>query len=335
MTPACEGRFVVLVGLGCSLAILGCWTEGASKGSKDDPGPAVVVVPPPTKALEETKAAARGQSIRWAGCDITRKAFMNEIASAFEAKTGVTVELGGGGATAGIRRASAGTIDVGGTCRHPIPIDREKDVRLIPVAWDALVVIVHPSNPIEAITAAQVRGVLRGDLSSWSELGGPKDETIKLLVREGVLSGVGRMTRELLFHDPDVGYANDAIVFSSSGPLETKVETDPLTFAVAGISSARRRKVRVIPIGDVEPTYENIASGAYGYVRPLYLVLSQHPERDRTRHQRATELVAFTLSDEGQAIVKRAGTVNLEDGAGLWTGFRQTMVAAGVGMGLY
>lgn len=274
--------------------------------------------------------------VRWAGCDIARVAFMNEVASAFQSKTGVTVELNGGGATAGIRRASEGSIEIGGTCRHPIPIDGEKHVRLIPVAWDALVVIVHPDNPIHRISAAQVRGVLRGDLDVWGALGSDAThEPIRLVVREGMLSGVGRMTRELLFHDPDVEYSPTATVFNSSGPLEARVETDRYAFAVAGISSAQRRNVKIVSIDGIEPSYDNIATGAYPFVRPLYLVLSQSSKRDPFRYRRATELVAFALSDHGQAIIKSAGTVNLEDGAGLWDGYRRTMIAAGVGMGLY
>ncbi|WP_455210225.1 hypothetical protein, partial [Kaarinaea lacus] len=41
--------------------------------------------------------------IHWAGCGITKKAFMAELAAAYEAKTGIKVDLQGGGATRGIR----------------------------------------------------------------------------------------------------------------------------------------------------------------------------------------------------------------------------------------
>ena len=37
--------------------------------------------------------------IQWAGCGITKKAFMAELAKAYTAKTGINVKLSGGGAS--------------------------------------------------------------------------------------------------------------------------------------------------------------------------------------------------------------------------------------------
>lgn len=56
--------------------------------------------------------------ISWTGCGITKKAFMTEIAKAYEAKYSQKINISGGGATKGIRSAAAGTSDMGGTCRH-------------------------------------------------------------------------------------------------------------------------------------------------------------------------------------------------------------------------
>ena len=47
------------------------------------------------------------EEVSWTGCGITKKAFMTEIAKAYEKNTGVKVALSGGGATKGIRTASA------------------------------------------------------------------------------------------------------------------------------------------------------------------------------------------------------------------------------------
>ena len=46
-------------------------------------------------------ALSDGNVIHWAGCGITKKAFMAELAAAYEAKTHVKVVLEGGGATRG------------------------------------------------------------------------------------------------------------------------------------------------------------------------------------------------------------------------------------------
>ena len=48
------------------------------------------------------------KTITWAGCGITKKAFMKELAKAYEAKTGIKIILQGGGATKGIRETEIG-----------------------------------------------------------------------------------------------------------------------------------------------------------------------------------------------------------------------------------
>jgi phosphate transport system substrate-binding protein len=45
-------------------------------------------------------------TLKWAGCGITKKAFMAELALAYENKTGIRIELEGGGATKGILKSN-------------------------------------------------------------------------------------------------------------------------------------------------------------------------------------------------------------------------------------
>ncbi|VAX12458.1 hypothetical protein MNBD_GAMMA24-1263, partial [hydrothermal vent metagenome] len=40
--------------------------------------------------------AVMAAEINWTGCGITKKAFMSELAAAYEKKTGTTVKLSGG-----------------------------------------------------------------------------------------------------------------------------------------------------------------------------------------------------------------------------------------------
>ena len=95
-------------------------------------------------------SASANNTIQWAGCGITKKAFMKELATAFEKKTHVKVVLNGGGATKGIRQTAALKVDMGGSCRMTLPEVERKElhVSLHPVAWDALAVIVNPENPV-------------------------------------------------------------------------------------------------------------------------------------------------------------------------------------------
>lgn len=258
---------------------------------------------------EEDASGADGETptITWAGCGITKKAFMAELARAYEQKTGVKVVLQGGGATKGIREAAKGAITIGGACRIALerhPMERRADQ--VPVAWDALVVIVNKDNPVEDISFEQLRNLYLGKIRNWKELGG-KDAPIELYVRRGNLSGVGRTLRELVFAELDQRFVAKHVV-KSSGPLEKGIEKNPLGIGVTGVSSAKRRNVKILTLEGYEPSYENIKNGDYTLYRPLYLV------RQKGRHDPlADDFIRFAQSEEGKQIIRDAGTVPYAD----------------------
>lgn len=262
--------------------------------------------------LPLTPAVAADKELLWVGCGITKKAFMTELAKAFEAKTGTRIKLEGGGATKGIRDTGLGRSDLGGACRvnldnHPV----EMKVQQIPVAWDALVIITNPANPVKNISLHQLREIYLGKISNWRDLGGP-DAPIELYVRQGKLSGVGRTLRELVFADYKQDFTKRAKVVPSSGPLEKAVETHPYAMGTTGVSSARRRKVNILDLAGKDPSYEHIKNGEYLLYRPLYLVVNRHHEDPRVK-----EFVRFAQSREGKEVIRKAGSVPYTDAIGL------------------
>ena len=155
-----------------------------------------------------------------------------------------------------------------------------------------------------------------GKIRNWNELGGP-DETIVPVFRQqtvsGKLSGVGHMTRLLLFENADVEYTSEAIFFVSSGPVEDYVAATPFSIAVTGVSSAAKiePEVQILALDGVEPTVENIASGAYPLFRPLYLVTKGEPTGP------IKDFVDWMLGEQGQATLSGRDVVNLKEGAKL------------------
>ncbi len=248
-------------------------------------------------------------TLSWVGCGITKKAFMAEIAKLYEKTTGVKIDISGGGATKGIRQVASGHTDLGGSCRFRIPNeDAERGAVFVPVAWDALVVIAHPDNPVEDITFEQTRRIYTGDITNWSDLGGP-DQPLELYIRDGRISGVGSMIRELLFDDPDRDFTATAS-FPSSGPLEKGIESNPRAVGITGISSARKRNVKILRLEGKEPSYENIVNGDYLLYRPLYLAYNP----DSPNVEQAKHFIQFVHGREGQEVLRKNGTVPYLEG---------------------
>jgi phosphate transport system substrate-binding protein len=262
------------------------------------------------------------KTLKWAGCGISKAAFMSEMVAAYEKKTGVKVELVGGGASKGIRRVSNKEMDLGGTCRHviekegsPMTHPDERRVQLTPVAWDALVVITHADNPVATISSDQLRRVYKGQITNWKELGGP-DAPIELYVRKGKISGVGRTLRELLFYNYQEEFVATHVV-DSTGPLERAMEKNPNGLGVTGVSSARKlvkkKTAKILQLDGKESNYENIRSGQYVLYRPLYVVTNL-----QEKNPEVAKFVHFVSSEEGKAIMRKVGTVPYEDAVGLW-----------------
>ena len=274
--------------------------------------PVLLAVLAPASAQEEKAPKA---DLTWVGCGITKKAFMASLAEAWQKKTGQTVALQGGGATRGIRDVSAGKADMGGTCRHKIDVPEEKNAKLHPVGWDAICVIANPKNPVTDISFKQLKQVLEGKITSWKQLGGP-DQPILVYTRQGSISGVGLMSRELIFWNPKMEFKGSTKSFKSSGPLEKAVEKESYAIGLTGISSAKKRKVSVLKVNGRAPTVANIVSGKYPIVRPLYLATHVKPN-DKTK-----SFVAWAKT-EGQQHIEREGTVTLKQGRKLWAKYQK------------
>lgn len=249
--------------------------------------------------------------IRWAGCGITKKAFMAELAKGYEKKTGVKVVLEGGGATRGIRETSTLKVDMGGSCRMSLPETNRSELyaTLHPVAWDALAIIVHKANPLSNLSTQQIKAIYTGKITNWKQLGG-QDAPIKLYVRQGNISGVGYAIRQYIFKDGGMEFPTKYQV-RSSGPLEKAVEKDPLAMGITGISSARKRNVKILNFDGKEPTMANLMAGKYQLYRPLYLVSSPKPS------QKVKDFIAFAMSPDGRKIIRDNETVPYKDAPNL------------------
>lgn len=257
-------------------------------------------------------SAGEPVTLRWVGCGISKKAYMTALAKAYEQKTGVHIDIQGGGATRGIREAAAETADIGGSCRrHLWGVSEERGVTMIPVAWDALVVIVNKDNAVNSISIDDLRNVYLGKITNWKDLGGP-DQPIKLLAREGKISGVGRTTRKLLFDNYDQEFATSDL-FPSTGPLEQQVEVDANAIAITGVSSARKRKVKILDLNDKSPSYDNVKAGNYLLYRPLYLAYNENsPHADIVK-----DFIRFADTPEGRDVIRSNGTVPYLEGLNL------------------
>jgi len=232
------------------------------------------------------------------------------------------IELVGGGATLGIRATCAGDADMGGTCRPCLPNifpEQETGGYLTQVAWDAICFITHPKNPVNGITRQQARDILTGKITNWKAVGGPDKPIIviyRIQTEIGKFSGVGYMTRRFLFGDPHVDFTKKALYFRDSGLVEKYIENIEWSFAPDGVSSARRRKMKIFDLDGISCSKDNVAGGVYPFFRPLYLITRGKPTGELKK------FLDWITGDEGQSVISSVGTVTLKEGQGLKKKFK-------------
>jgi len=169
------------------------------------------------------------------------------------------------------------------------------------VAQDALAIIVHPSNPIAALTLDDLRLLFAGRTDDWSALGGPPLPVTVVspeagadtrLAFEALLMGDRRTTLAArLALSPDsmlalVAAQPGAVGYVSMAALDSSVRAIPLVGA-GGES--------------VLPSPETVASGAYPLVAPILIVGAQSPP-DGSVYR---DWFAWMQGVEGQTVAQR------------------------------
>ncbi|HME43558.1 MAG TPA: phosphate ABC transporter substrate-binding protein [Syntrophorhabdales bacterium] len=208
----------------------------------------------------------------------------------------LSVEVQGGGSSAGIQATINRTVDIGMSSRNLK--DDEKVHKQILICYDGISIIVHPSNPVRDISLDQIQKVYSGRIRNWRELGWI-DRNIDAVSREEG-SGTRGAFEELVMGK---AFIDDGImVQDSNGSVKEVVATDP--YAIGYISlGIVDQKVKALTIDGVIPSVRNIIQQKYGMVRPfLYLTATEPAGAVKV-------FIDFVLSRDGQNILRKEGLV--------------------------
>lgn len=238
--------------------------------------------------------AAAAEPAKVVGCSVSYDAYLDEMARAYARKTGRALETVRAGVPVAVAAALNRKAALGTGCRHVTAQERGKGAVETIIGYDMLVILVHPSNPIENLTLEQVRRVFAGQITDWGELGGVKGRPIMLVGRESEGAGVTVSFQEMVMKG--LPLSDKRLARVHSGQIEGEIETNPYGIAVSGLS-ARRRAVKLLRLEGAPPDGPHFRDGSYPLARPLFAVTRGRPEG------LAQDFIAFMLSAEGQAVM--------------------------------
>jgi phosphate transport system substrate-binding protein len=212
---------------------------------------------------------------------------------------GVRIDVQGGGSSAGIYAATQGAADLGASSRELL--GKEKELVEIPIAFDGIAVIVHPSNPLTTISLAEIRKIFSGAENNWRALGLPP-HAIHLITREEG-SGTREAFEHLVMNQGEITPA--ALVQDSNGSVREIVAGDPhsLGYISAGLVDDR---VKALAIDGVLPTRDNIKNNTYKLVRRFLLVSRAAPVGP------CKDFVDFIIGPDGQKVLENEGLVGVK-----------------------
>lgn len=252
----------------------------------------------PSQAIESLSAS---------GCSVSNVGYLNDLAKEYERQSGTMMFVRGGGSIVGLRDLHLGKIDYAASCQSKQADDPEDYIFTV-ASWDALVFIVHKSNPLNSITPQQVRDIYEGKITNWKQLGGQDMKILSFISSEEGMGGIGEsLSKFILNGKRPVKQSNSSMQASSVAIWEQLVERTPEGFASTGFGSSRKRDLKVLMVNNIAPTKANIISDKYPFRRPLFLVTKKNPKPE------VRKFIDFVLSKKGQAFISSYGMPSLTD----------------------
>ena len=173
------------------------------------------------------------------------------------------------------------------------------------IAIDGLAIIVHPSNPLSALSTEQLALIFSGQAGDWSQVGG-RPGAIHLYARDDN-SGTFDTFKELVLAANGKPLAGNAKRFESSEQLSDSVARDPQGIGFIGLPYVRQAKAVAIASGESQPMPPSetlIATEDYPLSRRLFFY---GPQQGKSPWAEA--LLQFAQSPAGQAIVAQNGFI--------------------------
>lgn len=232
---------------------------------------------------------------------LVRKAF-----AAFDPNFPVTVSASG--SANGLTALIEGKCHIAASSRQiskqELDLAHKKGIKLkqFLIAYDMIVPIVHPQNPIDTIRLEQLRRVFSGEIEKWNQLAG-NDTEIRLAVRDG-FSGTCEVWKQIVSRPPED--LKRVLVQPSSTGVLAYVAKHPN--AIGYVSHAFvNPEVKPLRIGGLnyEASEKDAIIENYPIRRDLYLYMDEKLFKSYSKIKRF--IIFLTMIGKGEGVIREAG----------------------------
>lgn len=224
----------------------------------------------------------------------------------------IKISVSGGGSGIGINALLDGTTDIAQSSRTMKESEisklqaKRRPCKEVPIALDALAVVVNHSNKVHQLTREQLEGIFSGKIKNWIELGG-EDSPVVTFGRE-TSSGTYDFFKE---HVLDGGeYSASTVVMPETEAIIMSVASNKGALGYVGLAYVDQSVKSIAVSYDqgknyIVPSLITAQNKSYPIVRLLYYYYPDSAE------SRVKSFISFVLSEDGQRIVKKSGYIPL------------------------
>ena len=258
----------------------------------------------------KTDGSQTAVSISVKGSDTVLPLSQKEAEEFMKTSPGAAITVVGGGSGTGITALLDGTTDICMSSRdlktgEKLKFSEKKmDVKEVIVGYDALSVVVHPSNAVGQLTREQLEKIFIGEITNWKEVGG-SDAKIVAYCRESS-SGTYEFFKEHVMDKKN--YHASVLNMPATGAIVQSVSQTPGAIGYIGLAyttdAVKSLKVSYDQGNTfVEPTIAGAKDKTYPIARPLFYFY------DSKNEAKVKGFIDFVLSDAGQKHVADIGYV--------------------------
>jgi phosphate transport system substrate-binding protein len=258
-------------------------------------------------------AMLTAQAFKIKGSDTVLPLSQAEAEAFMKKNPGTSIAVTGGGSGVGLAAIISGTTDIAQSSRS-MKMDEKlkmqeagKAFKEVIIAYDALAVIVHPSNPVSQLTREQLEGIFTGKISNWKEIGGD-DAKIVVYSRE-TSSGTYEFFKEHVLNKKN--FSASALLMPATGAIVQSISQTKGAIGYVGLAYIEK-SVKPLKVSYdkgktfVDPKVETAMDKTYPVTRPLYYYYLTKIEKT------VSPFLNYILSAEGQKVVLETGYVPLK-----------------------
>jgi phosphate transport system substrate-binding protein len=231
-----------------------------------------------------------------------------KVAEAYmKANPKVKISISGSGSGEGMKALIDGTTDIADSSRfikdEEVKLAVEKGAYPVPfaIAYDSIIPIVHPSNPVKNLTMDQLKNIYMGNTKNWKEVGGPDKQIV--VVSRDTSSGTYEVWEQKVMKKERV-YAG-ALLQASNGAVVQAVSKNRYAIGYIGLGYINT-SVKALAVDGIKGSAKTTLDGTYSISRALYMFTRGWPTGD------TLNFINFVLNPQkGQRYVKEAGFVPL------------------------